>query len=251
MKNIKIILLVFTILTMHQCNAQNKIPNLTIHPEYKEVEIDSLFEKLDISQLIPFQTDPNGDIHIEKNITLQNGTKVNSRGLQNRYYSQEIIPINGWFTLYKEYYYNRNIEYKRISIKSGSGNFGKLYEFDKDGKLIESIDYDKDYKTSFESITKIADKYAKKYNYKVETAINGKIVDNLSLENNKDNIEISRKEKDEKRFWYIILSRINPRDQTGGKNIERYKITVDDSSGKIIEKKHYYTPFSTGPLIVE
>lgn len=176
---------------------------------------------------------------------MSNGTLISINGIIERGLYQEIYPSSGWFTIYKGYYSNGNITFKKLSIKSGYGDFGKLYEFNKEGKLIESINYDKDYKTSFETITQIAGKYAKKYNYKVETAIDAKIIP--STETIGDNIEISREEKQGKRFWYIKFSRSKA--GKNGSNIEGHKITIDDETGKVLEKRKfngYFLPDAMG-----
>lgn len=228
---------------MHQCNAQSTVSILNKHPEYKEVEIDSLFEKLDIhnEKIINNKKTYGITKPVEHSINILDSLSnkiIKINGILERGLSQKIIPINGWFELYKTFYSNGNIKLKAINIKTGFGDFGKLYEFNKEGKLIESIDYDKDYKTSFENITKIADKYAKKYNYKVETAIDGKIPNEAySGDYEGDKLKISRELKNGKRLWYIELMRKNPRKNIKGKPDEKYKITVDDTTGKVIEKK--------------
>ncbi|WP_333852036.1 hypothetical protein [Epilithonimonas sp.] len=133
--------------------------------------IDSSFEKLNINNSTLLKTKtrygtkepPAFTVNLDENS--QNGTLIKTYGLLGEYYDQWITPSKGWFEVYKEFYADGNIKVKRIYNKTSPGDYGKLYEFDKIGKLIKTVDFENTWKTSFTTITEIADKYAKKSHY--------------------------------------------------------------------------------------
>lgn len=68
-----------------------------------------------------------------------------------------ITPKKGWFKIYKEFALKGNIIAKGIANKTdNNGEYGKLYEFDEQGNLTKTTDFEKDWQTSFETITEIA-----------------------------------------------------------------------------------------------
>ncbi|WP_123947444.1 hypothetical protein [Chryseobacterium pennae] len=154
---------------------------------------------------------------------------------------QRIILSKGWFNIQKEYYPNGNIKSKRIYNKTSSGDYGPMYDFDEQGKLAKTIDFDEGWKTSFEAITEIAKKYIQKYNYKIDVSANAVI--NADQQWNKEYIKIWRKESDGKKYWQIGLNKAHY-DNPDDKKCERVVILVEDSSGKVLKNEHYFDRYN-------
>ncbi|OAH75950.1 hypothetical protein AXA65_02415 [Chryseobacterium sp. FP211-J200] len=169
--------------------------------------------------------------------TISNGDKIEFSNSYNRIYKKR-----GWFNIYKEYYANGNIKSKGVENKTYNGDYGLLYEFNEQGQLTKTTDFEKDWHTSFESITEIATRYKKKYDYKAETAIDGVINDNTNWE--QDYVIIRRKEEIGKRYWYIEFNRPQYENPLN-KKVERVVVVVDDATGKELEKLHYFDFYNT------
>lgn len=76
---------------------------------------------------------------------------------ESRYF---YTPKDSFFSLVKIYYKNGYIKHKGIGLNVAAWGckFGTWYEFDEQGKLIKEIDYDKDYKFTFEDILKFCER---------------------------------------------------------------------------------------------
>ena len=209
--------------------------------------IDSAFEKLDINdaQLLAAKKRYGTTLPIEYTTsitdTLKNGDVINIYGMIDRDYTQWITPYKGWFNIYKKYYADGNIKLKALENKTSRESSGKMYEFDKEGNLIKTTDFDESWQTPFEAITELATHYAKKYNYDIETAIDGVISEDQNWRNTF--VQIWREEKGEKKYWLIGFSKVrfeNP----DNKKRERVVVLIDDATGKVIKKKHYYDAYN-------
>ncbi|REC59226.1 hypothetical protein DRF65_26995, partial [Chryseobacterium pennae] len=154
---------------------------------------------------------------------LDNGSMQTIMGTIGLGYNQRTLLSKGWFDMYKEYYPNGNIKSKRIYNKTSPGDYGLMYEFDEQGKLAKTIDFDEGWKTSFEAITEIAKKYIQKYNYKIDVSANAVI--NADQQWNKEYIKIWRKESDGKKYWQIGLNKAHY-DNPDDKKCERVVILV-------------------------
>ncbi|MBW3524570.1 hypothetical protein [Chryseobacterium sp. NKUCC03_KSP] len=233
------------VIFFYQCQAQKK----PTHNNTPMNIIDSSFEKLNINDSTLLKTkkrygtaDPPKYI-VNLNETLQSGTSIETYGLLDTYYDQWITPSRGWFRYYKEFYSDGNVKLKRIYNKTSDGNYGFLYEFDKEGKLLRTTDFEKDWKTSFIGITEIANKYAKKFNYKVDTSEDGIIISKNDQQWDKEYVKIWRKEKNGKRYWLIGFNKGHP-ENTDDKKCERLVILIDDINGKTLKKEHYFDAYN-------
>lgn len=219
--------------TIHACNAQK---NINKNSDYMEYLINASFEKFDFSKLKKSEnqpTRPHSKVVYETVYdTLQSGDILE---ITDFYY--RLNPKKGWFKIYKEFYPNGNIRLKRIFNKTSNGDYGKMYEFDEQGKLVRTTDFEEGWLTSFEEVTQVANKYAKKYNYKVETAIDGEINDDQLWKN--EYVKIWRKEHEGKRYWLIGFNKAHF-ENSDDRKTERLVILIDDSTGKIIDKNHYF-----------
>ncbi|MDN3694518.1 hypothetical protein QWZ06_20740 [Chryseobacterium tructae] len=155
---------------------------------------------------------------------------------------QKIILPKGWFNIQKEYYSNGNIKSKRIYNKTSPGDYGLMYEFDENGKLTKTINFDEGWQTSFEKITEISKKYIEKYNYKIDVSADAVI--NADQQWKKEYIKIWRKENNGKKYWQIGLNKAHY-DNPDDKKCERVVILVDDSSGKIVKSEHYFDKYNS------
>ncbi len=212
--------------------------------------IDSAFEKLDINdaRLVAAKKRYGTTLPIEYTTsitdTLTNGDIIITYGYIDRYYDKWITPYKGWFKIKKEYYANGNINYKRMFNKTSRESSGKMYEFDKEGNLIKTTDFDEGWQTPFETITELATHYAKKYNYNIDASINGVITEDHNYQNWMDTfVRIWREEKGDKKYWLIGLNK-GHYENPDNKKCERVVVLIDDATGKVIKKKHYYDAYN-------
>ena len=84
----------------------------------------------------------------------------------NGYTSGESFK-NEYFYIFRRYYNNGNIKEKGLRFHSGPFKKGVWYEFDINGKLVKTIDYDQFYKFTFENVLQ----FCEKRNILVEKAI--------------------------------------------------------------------------------
>ena len=224
----------FTLIFIFQCNAQ------IVKIKDKQELINSSFEKYDFNKLerTNEQFENNNQFSYKiKREEIKDSLKI----LISGNYSYGAIKYSfhkGWFDIAKEYFPNGNIKKKSILNKTDpNGQYYKEYEFDESGNLVKTTDYDKDYKTSFEQITIIAGKYEKKYGYQAKTGMNDVIEDKLLWNN--DYVKIWRKEYKQKKYWLIGFNKPQYKN-SDDKKCERLVIVVDDATGKVIKKEHYY-----------
>jgi len=229
------------VIVFYQCQAQKK----TTHTNSPMNIIDSSFEKLNINNSTLLKTkkrygttEPPKYI-VNLNETLQSGALIETYGLLDSYYDQWINPSQGWFKYYKEFYSDGNIKLKRIYNKTSDGNYGFLYEFDKQGKLVKTTNFEKDWKTFFTGITGIANKNAKKFNYKVDTSDDGVITSKDNQQWDKEYVKIWRKDQGGKKLWFIGFNK-GHYENSDDKKVERVVIVIDDVTGKEIKKLHYF-----------
>ena len=223
------ILITFLFLFL-QCKSQDVIFNQSIY----DTKINTDFEKLDTTKLVVDNID---SYNVKTYKILYIPTEDNNiLEFTNSY--NNIIYKKGWFILYKEFYKNFYIKRKLLFNKTDpNGQYYKQYEFDESGNLVKTTDYDKDYKTSFEQITRIAGKYGKKYGYQAKTGMNDVIEDKLLWNN--DYVKIWRKEYKQKKYWLIGFNKPQYKN-SDDKKCERLVVVVDDATGKVIKKEHYY-----------
>lgn len=234
MKRLHFFLFILIWLSFSQCQSQsyhNKNNTMSL--------IDSSKEKFDLSILKKSEQKYEKAEHFsyESHKTVKaDGTEELVSG---NYWGikQKIILPKGWFNIQKEYYSNGSIKSKRIYNKTSPGDYGLMYEFDEQGKLIKTTDFDEGWKTSFDAITEIAKKYIQKYNYTVDISANAVI--NSDQQWTKQYVKIWRKEIDGKKYWQIGLNKAHY-DNSDDKKCERVVVLVDDSSGKVLKNEHYF-----------
>ncbi|SUV52734.1 hypothetical protein [Bergeyella zoohelcum] len=237
-KHFKIINILMICFTINACNTQK---NVNINKAMEQL-FNYNFEKLDINNKELLATKSRyGTVEPAKFIVRLNSAYYNIRietyGLLGVYYDQWLYPKKGWFKIYKEFYPNGNIRLKRIFNKTSNGDYGKMYEFNEQGKLIKITDFEEGWLTSFEEVTRIATKYAKKYNYKVETAFDGEINDDQLWKN--EYVKIWRKEHEGKKYWLIGFNKAHF-ENSDDRKTERLVILIDDSTRQIVDKNHYF-----------
>lgn len=150
----KTILLTFVLLcSMQSCKAQTQENNTKkdtmIYPIVtKDFEV---FDENRYKQLL--QKHDN----IRANEFLNNGNFYTMNGANTIKYTSEFIK-DSYFNINKHFYKNNNIKLKGLIVNSGHALIGTWYEYDEQGKLIKEIDYDKDYKFTFEDILKFCER---------------------------------------------------------------------------------------------
>ena len=219
----------FTLIFVFQCKSQVG----DIKPNFANSE----FEKFDFTKLKKIIYNDGTYTYETKQIKQEDSTKI--KIIANSLTAQvEFKYYKGWFNFYKIFYRNGNVKNKFVTNKTESnGLYFKEYEFDESGNLVKTTDYDKDYKTSFEQITIIAGKYGKKYGYQAKTGMNDVIEDKLLWNN--DYVKIWRKEYKQKKYWLIGFNKPQYKN-SDDKKCERLVVVVDDATGKVIKKEHYY-----------
>lgn len=238
-KFIKIISILLFCLSVQTCKAQ-KITNK--NNDYMEHLITSDFEKLDINNKELLATKSRyGTTEPPKFIvrlnSVSNDNRIETYGLLGVYYDQWLYPKKGWFEMYKAFYSNGNIKEKFVQNKTSDEKYGKMYEFDEQGRLTKTTDFDEGWTTSFKTVTEIAGEYAKKYRYKVETDVDVEIEDDQMWKN--EYVKIWRKENQGKKYWIIGFNKAHLENQDD-KKTERLVILIDDLTGKVLEKNHYF-----------
>ena len=236
----KIIIYIYVTLLFFQCKSQVQ----TGQNQIFNIDLNENFEKLDINSPSLLKTKKRyGTTEPEEyKVDLE---EIDNQGNSNRTfgtiqseYNQYLYTYKGWFNIYKEFYGNGYIKRKNTYNKTDiNGQYYKEYEFDESGNLVKTTDYDKDYKTSFEQITRIAGKYGKKYGYQAKTGMNDVIEDKLLWNN--DYVKIWRKEYKQKKYWLIGFNKPQYKN-SDDKKCERLVVVVDDATGKVIKKEHYY-----------
>jgi hypothetical protein len=193
--------------------------------------IDSSAEKFDKNRIVTI--DHNGNSF--KDEELSDGTLVSFTSTKSDIW-EEITHKKGWFIIRKNFYTNGIIKTKWMTNKTDytiKSKYGKWYEFDEQGKLIKTTDYDKNYKMSFEQITEIAHKYARKYDYDAKTGINDVINNHIWW--NEDFAVIKR----DQGIWNIYFSKPHFKNEES-KKCERLHIKIDDKTQKIVKEDHYF-----------
>lgn len=234
MKKLHFFLFMLLWFGLSQCQSQsnlNKSNNMNL--------IDSSREKFDLSALKKSDQKydkPEYYSYESLKIVNDDGTEELISG---NYWGirKKIFPPKGWFNIQKEYYPSGNIKSKRIYNKTAPGNYGLMYEFDEQGKLIKTTNFDDDWKTSFESITEIAKEYVKKFEFNIDTSTNDII--NTDQHWAKQYVKIWRKENKRKKYWQIGLNK-GHYENSDDKKCERVVILIDDDSGKVLKSEHYF-----------
>ncbi|WP_010521469.1 hypothetical protein [Aquimarina agarivorans] len=161
-------------------------------------------EKFDI------KTFEKNKIDGEYNFVLDDGTKIRQSSSKVDYSEYITPPPPELYHTYNEYFKNGNLKSNLISFPN---DFSKNYkEFDINGKLIEEINYDKPFKSSFKQLLEL-------------------------IKNEKDSIDIFDKNTlitrgilDEGPIWEITYRKVFMR---------REVIKVDGITGAILERSHY------------
>lgn len=239
--HLKLIYSFFLCLNLYQCQSQNINSNKSNNMNL----IDSSLEKLNIDNPKLLETKKTQGLvepylsrfDVDLTETLGDSSIQSTIGTIGLNYSQKTLLYKGWFDLYKEFYADGNIKLKKIQNKTSKENYGLMYEFNEQGKLIKTTNFDEGWKTSFESITEIAGKYAKKYNYKIETSMNSSI--NAVQQWDKEYVKIWRTEREGKKYWRIGFNKAHY-ENSDDKKCERVVVLIDDNSGKILKDEHYF-----------
>ena len=142
--------------------------SILITTDTMKQQINSDFERLDIEWL-----EENGekypsdeystyiyDLRTDSTYIQVNGNNVSG-------YSSSKYLQGEYFYIFKDYYNNGNIKEKGIRFHSGPFKKGVWYEFDINGKLVKTIDYDQFYKFTFEDVLL----FCEKKNILIEKAI--------------------------------------------------------------------------------
>lgn len=192
MKTIPIII----ILVLFSCNAQEK------KTTQKHTEMTT--ETFDI------ETFEKNKLNGEYNFVLEDGTKIRQTSSDNSYSEYITHPKPELFMTFKGYYKRGRL--KRYVIRYPN-NFQKIRkEYDKQGKLIEEIDYDKPFKFTFEQLLELIKKEK----------------DTIDLYDK--NTSIGRGSDEEGTVWFVTYKKNWGR---------REVIKIDGITGQILERSHY------------
>lgn len=242
---------IFTIVALSmmfvQCKTTLKQKEVYAIDSIIDSIIDPKFEYYDFTKLekADFITnDPNEFSYKDKDSTSVDGTKFRIWGNSDSGVI-DVKPLKGWFRIQKCYYSNGNIKSKLLSNKTSSGRYGKEYEYNEQGQLILALDYEATWQTSFDEVVKFATKLAKRYNYNVETTIDGKIEYGKGEYHNRwreTEVMIKRKEIKNKKYWLIGFSRPLKK-PTEKKSTQRLAVLIDDATGKTLKLKKFKDPY--------
>jgi hypothetical protein len=210
-----IILIIFC--GLQSCNAQKKNVNDTKQQKTMEPIVTKEFEKFDQTRYEKLK------IKDKFNTTeyLSNGTYIE---MDEGDYGKQYIEtnVNCYFQINKSYYKNGNIKKKSLSFNWFAFGKGISYEFDEQGNLVKEIDYDKNYKFTFEDILK----FCEKENILVEK---GPILQSTGFHTSirREFIEASKKAT-----WTI--ERLKSTDRPNFVN--RETITLDGTTGQVLSR---------------
>ena len=127
-------------------------------------------------------------------------------------YVEKKVPIKGWYYSYKEFNIDGDLIKKGGLFKKGDFPSGIWMEFDSTAKKFSEINYDKPYKLNVDAILLIVKK----------NHIHFSLNEKFSL--------IKRGLHDSAYIWIVEWKAQQGRVET---------LTVDDKTGKVIEKNHY------------
>ena len=142
---------------------------------------------------------------------LEDGTEVIQSGDASGYI-EKIMPIKGWFYIYKEYYGNGQLNTKGNAFKKGDFQAGVWFEYDESGKLISETNYDEPYRLTIDSVFEII--RAHEIPFSMENKYN----------------EITREVIDSVAIWYVNWRLQHNRVET---------IEIVDASGKTRNRNFY------------
>lgn len=197
---------------------------------YKEVKVGDSYIMQEECLVSYEETRANGDIY-----SLREGS--------NGEFTSFLIRKLGWFDSSYRYYSNGNIKEKALLHKlTQSDLYGITYKYNEEGKLIETIDHEKEYKMGYFEVLDIAQDYAKKYNYEIAMGKND-IINTIRLWDT-EYMLIKRPVYNGKKYWFIGFNKVDFRREDDKKS-ERFILIIDDERRKIVKKKHYFThPFT-------
>lgn len=197
-----IIILISIVLTA--CNAQGK------QKATKNNNNEMTSEKFDIKF---FNEKKNNN---EYSYFLDDSTKIQQMQAgkgEDLIYVQYIIPENPkYFYEYSEYYNNGMLKIKGKRFKRGAFKKGVWKSYDKQGRLIQNIDYDKPYKFTFEQLLDLIKKE----------------IDTINLFD--ENTSIARGSDENGTDWVVTYKRDFGR---------REQIKINGITGEVIERSHY------------
>ncbi|WP_238527902.1 hypothetical protein [Aquimarina agarivorans] len=162
-------------------------------------------EKFDIA------TFEKNKINTEYNFVLDDGTKVRQVEGENDYSVYEYPAPPELFMTFKRFY-KSNKSLEQHVIRFPNRFLKKRLEYDKEGKLVEAVDYDKPFKFSFEQLLELIKKEK----------------DTIDLFDK--NTTIGRGSDEKGTDWYITYKKVPMR---------REVIKVDGITGEILERSHY------------
>jgi antitoxin component YwqK of YwqJK toxin-antitoxin module len=147
-------MLLIMLCTLQSCHAQKKDQIITTQNKTNmEPIVTKDFEKFDSNRYEKLKAKDK----FNTTEFLPDGTYIEmDEGNYGKSYSE--IKPNSYFKLSKGFYSNGNIKLKGVSFNWFAFQKGIWYEFDEQGKLIKEIDYDKNYKFTFEDILKFCEK---------------------------------------------------------------------------------------------
>ena len=108
---------------------------------------------------------------------LDDGTEIIQDG-DSTGYTEKVVPKEGWFYTYKEFYGNGNLKSKWESFKKGSFQAGIGLEFDDTGAKTSEIDYDQPYSMSIDEVLDVIKEYGVQFSLEDKfNRINRAVVD--------------------------------------------------------------------------
>lgn len=139
-----IVYITIILINLNSCKAQNKIK---MEQDIMIPKITDGFEKFDLDKYV-FEKENSFVLEDEKLI---------KRMSQSFGYAKHIVFPLSYFSIIKLYYKNRNIKEKGVSFNNGS-EYGIWYEYDENGKLINTTDTDEGYDFSWKDIIRYCEK---------------------------------------------------------------------------------------------
>ena len=217
MKLITTIQLLILLCGLQSCNAQKNNVTNTKQQENMEPIVTKEFEKFDN---VSFEKEVDKNSLVLRKF-IDNGSYLEiTSSISGKYYIE--TPKNSHFQVYKSFYNNNNIKSKGLGFNAEAFAKGTWYEFDEQGNLVKEIDYDKNYKFTFEDILK----FCEKENILVEK---GPILQSTGF-----HTSISREfvEASKKATWTI--ERLKSTDRPNIEN--RETITIDGTTGQVLSR---------------
>lgn len=152
----KIIMILLLQLCLQSCKAQDKIKTKNNQPQADRIMYPTITKDFETFDNYRYENRKDKTSLVLTEFDANEGLLMIVKLEESRFF---LTLKESYFTVVKLYYKTGFIKSKGLGFNANAIGFkkGVWYEFDEQGKLIKEIDYDKDYKFTFEEILKFCE----------------------------------------------------------------------------------------------